>query len=57
MEVLRRLAKAYHRNWYVFLLEDEPGRPALPRDFRILVHGRELTMPTLNQTPRCCLEA
>jgi Zn-dependent peptidase ImmA (M78 family) len=47
LDVLRRLAKAYHRNWYVFLLEDEPGRPALPRDFRTLVRGRTLTTPTL----------
>lgn len=47
LDVLRRLAKAYHRNWYVFLLEDEPGRPALPRDFRTLVRGRALTPPTL----------
>jgi Zn-dependent peptidase ImmA (M78 family)/transcriptional regulator with XRE-family HTH domain len=47
LEILRRLAKAYHRNWYVFLLEDEPGRPALPRDFRTLAGGRALTAPTL----------
>ena len=47
LDVLRRLAKAYHRNWYVFLLEDEPGRPALPRDFRTLVRGRTLTASTL----------
>jgi Zn-dependent peptidase ImmA (M78 family) len=47
LDVLRRLAKAYRRNWYVFLLEDEPGRPALPRDFRTLARGRALTAPTL----------
>jgi Zn-dependent peptidase ImmA (M78 family)/integrase len=45
--VLRKLAKGYRRNWYVFLLEDEPGRPALPRDFRTLVRGRTLTTQTL----------
>jgi Zn-dependent peptidase ImmA (M78 family) len=47
LDVLRRLAKAYRRNWYVFLLEDEPGQPALPRDFRTIVRGRALTAPTL----------
>ena len=47
LDVLRRLAKAYRRNWYVFLLEDEPGRPALPRDFRTLVRGHDLSAPTL----------
>ena len=48
VEVLRRLAKAYHRNWYVFLLEDEQGRPALPRDFRTLASGQHLTAQTLS---------
>jgi Zn-dependent peptidase ImmA (M78 family) len=47
LDLLRRLAKAYNRNWYVFLLEDEPGRPALPRDFRTLAGGRDLTTQTL----------
>lgn len=47
LDVLRRLAKAYRRNWYVFLLEDEPGRPALPRDFRTLARGRDLSAQTL----------
>jgi transcriptional regulator with XRE-family HTH domain len=47
LDVLRRPAKAHNRNWYVFLLEDEPGRPALPRDFRTLVHRAALTTLTL----------
>lgn len=47
LDELRRLAKAYNRNWYVFLLEEEPGRPALPRDFRTLAGGRTLTEQTL----------
>jgi Zn-dependent peptidase ImmA (M78 family)/transcriptional regulator with XRE-family HTH domain len=48
IETLRRLGKAYRRNWYVFLLEDEPGRPALPKDFRTLRGGRRLTSQTLS---------
>lgn len=43
----QRLAKAYNRNWYVFLLEKEPGRPALPHDFRRLGHGFELSADSL----------
>lgn len=34
VETLQQLARAYNRNWYVFLLEDGVGRPAVPRDFR-----------------------
>lgn len=34
VERLQRLARAYNRNWYVFLLEEEEGKPAIPRDFR-----------------------
>jgi transcriptional regulator with XRE-family HTH domain len=48
LEELRRLAKAYNRNWYVFLLEDEVGDPALPRDFRRLRGaGDDLSTATL----------
>lgn len=28
------IAKAYNRNWYIFLLEDEIGKPTVPHDFR-----------------------
>jgi Zn-dependent peptidase ImmA (M78 family) len=38
VDTLQKLAKAYQRNWYVFLLEEEVGRPATPRDFRRM-HG------------------
>ncbi len=34
VKTLQRIAKAYNYNWYVFLLEDEVGPPAIPRDFR-----------------------
>jgi len=48
IEALRRLAKVYNRNWYVFLLEDEVGDPALPHDFRRLrSQQRKITAPTL----------
>jgi Zn-dependent peptidase ImmA (M78 family)/transcriptional regulator with XRE-family HTH domain len=48
LEALRKLAKTYNRNWYVFLLEDEVGDPALPRDFRRLRGaGRDLSSATL----------
>jgi transcriptional regulator with XRE-family HTH domain len=47
LDVARRLAKAYNRNWYVFLLEDEPGAPALPRDFRRLTGGMSVSAETL----------
>ena len=29
---LQQIAKAYNYNWYVFLLEDEAGPPAIPHD-------------------------
>jgi Zn-dependent peptidase ImmA (M78 family) len=48
IETLRKLAKTYNRNWYVFLLEDEVGDPALPRDYRRLRGaGSDLTTATL----------
>ncbi len=47
VDVVRRLAKAYNRNWYVFLLEDEPGAPAVPRDFRRLNRGAAISDETL----------
>lgn len=48
LEALRKLARAYGRNWYVFLLEDEVGDPALPRDFRRLRGaGTDLSTATL----------
>jgi Zn-dependent peptidase ImmA (M78 family) len=28
------IAKAYNRNWYIFLLEEEIGKPTVPHDFR-----------------------
>ena len=46
LEDLRRLAKTYNRNWYVFLLEDEVGNPALPRDFRRVRGARAKLSPT-----------
>ncbi len=46
IEDLRRLAKAYNRNWYVFLLEELPGRPSLPRDFRRLGSGDTISDAT-----------
>ncbi|MBA3838994.1 MAG: ImmA/IrrE family metallo-endopeptidase [Thermoleophilaceae bacterium] len=47
VDVVRRLAKAYNRNWYVFLLDDEPGAPALPRDLRRLSRGAATSDETL----------
>lgn len=47
VEEAQRLAKAFNRNWYVFLLEEEPGRPALPHDFRRLGHRRPLSADSL----------
>lgn len=34
IDTCQRLAKAYNRNWYIFLLKDEVGKPAIPHDFR-----------------------
>jgi transcriptional regulator with XRE-family HTH domain len=34
IETLQKVARSYKRNWYVFLLEDEIGKPAIPHDFR-----------------------
>ena len=28
------IAKSYNRNWYIFLLEEEIGKPTIPHDFR-----------------------
>lgn len=28
------IAKSYNRNWYIFLLDDEIGKPTVPHDFR-----------------------
>lgn len=48
IERLQRLARAYNRNWYVFLLEDEEGKPAVPRDFRrARGASAELTVDTM----------
>lgn len=34
VKTLQQIAKAYNYNWYVFLLEDDAGPPAVPHDFR-----------------------
>ncbi len=36
------IARAYNRNWYIFLLEDEIGKPTVPHDFR---KGRDEAVP------------
>lgn len=38
---LQQIAKAYNYNWYVFLLEDEAGPPAIPHDFRRRKNGSD----------------
>lgn len=34
IDTCQKIAKAYKRNWYIFLLEDEVGKPTVPHDFR-----------------------
>jgi Zn-dependent peptidase ImmA (M78 family)/transcriptional regulator with XRE-family HTH domain len=34
VDTLQALATAYNRNWYIFLLDEEIGKPAVPHDFR-----------------------
>jgi Zn-dependent peptidase ImmA (M78 family) len=34
IDTCQKIAKAYKRNWYIFLLEDQVGKPTVPHDFR-----------------------
>jgi Zn-dependent peptidase ImmA (M78 family) len=34
IDTCQKVARAYKRNWYIFLLEDEIGKPTVPHDFR-----------------------
>lgn len=34
IDTCQKIAKAYKRNWYIFLLEDEISKPTVPHDFR-----------------------
>jgi Zn-dependent peptidase ImmA (M78 family) len=34
LDKCQSIAKSYNRNWYIFLLEDEIGKPTVPHDFR-----------------------
>lgn len=34
LDKCQRIAKSYNRNWYIFLLEEEIGKPTVPHDFR-----------------------
>lgn len=34
LDKCQSIAKSYNRNWYIFLLEDQIGKPTVPHDFR-----------------------
>ena len=43
LEKCQRIARSYNRNWYIFLLEEEIGKPTVPHDFR-KARGRAVSL-------------